>query len=138
MKHVIGHIKEFPSGSVRLIEVEGRSVGVFNIDGSLYGLLNFCPHRGAPVCKGERGGTMLPGRPGRYQYGFDGKILRCPWHGIEFHIETGRPVFDMYRGRIVTFPVELDSGHVVLVTRTRSVSEAPPHADVTLGASGES
>ena len=32
--------------------------------------------------------------PGEYERGGDGEVIRCPWHGWEFEVKTGRSWFD--------------------------------------------
>ena len=88
-RHIIGHVSELPPGERRLVEADGRSIGVFNVDGQYYALRNQCPHQGAPLCMGAIKGLALPSKPGEYRWGREGEILRCPWHGWEFDITTG-------------------------------------------------
>ena len=33
--HVVGHVSEIPPGARKVVEVEGRSIGVFNVNGAL-------------------------------------------------------------------------------------------------------
>ena len=51
-KHIIGRASELPPGTRRIFEAEGRSIGVFNVNGSYYALRNSCPHQAAPLCRG--------------------------------------------------------------------------------------
>ena len=39
-------------GERKLVEIGGRSIGVFNVDGEYYALRNRCPHQGGPLCDG--------------------------------------------------------------------------------------
>jgi nitrite reductase (NADH) small subunit len=109
----LGRVGDFEDGCVRLVEVEGRSIGVFRRGDELYAVLNVCPHRGAPVCAGEVSGTMLPSSPGELVYGMDGLVLRCPWHGWEFDLRTGDSVGGVDRRRLRTFPVQVRDGEVL-------------------------
>ena len=43
---------EIPPGSRKIVEVDGRSIGVFNVDGEFLALRNRCPHQGGPLCEG--------------------------------------------------------------------------------------
>ena len=105
---------ELPPGSRRIVEIGGRSIGVFNVDGTLYAIRNSCPHRGAPLCLGTLGGTMLPSDPHTYVYGLQDRLLRCPWHGWEIDLSTGRPFFDPERARVATYPVTVREDRVVV------------------------
>jgi nitrite reductase/ring-hydroxylating ferredoxin subunit len=41
-----------PEGERRLLELGGRTIGVFRLDGDYFALADRCPHRGAPLCSG--------------------------------------------------------------------------------------
>ncbi|HUT76084.1 MAG TPA: Rieske (2Fe-2S) protein [Polyangia bacterium] len=103
--HPIGRVSELPPGSRKIVEIGGRSIGVFNVDGEFFALRNSCPHQGAPLCQGSIGGTAAPSAPGEYVWGREGEILRCPWHGWEFDITTGKSVFNPHRMRVKSFTV---------------------------------
>lgn len=94
--------------------LEGRSIGVFNVGGELFAVRNACPHQGGPLCQGVLSGRAAPGRPGEYRYVRRGEILRCPWHGWEFDIRTGRSEFDPTGTRVRTYPVRIEDGSVVV------------------------
>jgi 3-phenylpropionate/trans-cinnamate dioxygenase ferredoxin subunit len=38
----------------------------------------------------------------------DGEILRCPWHGWEFDIKTGRSIFNPHRMRVKAYDVTVE------------------------------
>ncbi|MFC4808201.1 Rieske (2Fe-2S) protein [Paenibacillus sp. GCM10023250] len=108
-KHVVGAVAEFPAGTRRMMEVEGRAIGVFNVNGTYYALKNSCPHQGAPLCAGTVTGMTLPSAPGEYIYGRDGEIVRCPWHGWEFDITTGKSIFDPLKCLVKTYDVTVEA-----------------------------
>jgi nitrite reductase (NADH) small subunit len=88
---VIGRVADFPEGTHRVVEVDGREIGVFNIGGRFYGLLNRCAHQGGPLCAGKRTtGTLIADDDFRPQWALEGEIIACPWHGLEYHIPTGQ------------------------------------------------
>lgn len=103
-------VEEIPPGARKLVTLEGRSVGVFNVGGTYHALRNLCPHQQAPLCEGRIMGTTLPSRPGTYAYGREGQILRCPWHGWEFDLTTGGSVFDPDGCRVKQYPVSVSDG----------------------------
>jgi 3-phenylpropionate/trans-cinnamate dioxygenase ferredoxin subunit len=113
VKHRLGSVEDFPAGSCRILDVGRRSVGVYRLeDGSFFAVRNSCPHHGAPICIGHFGGTMLPSEAGEYKYGLSEHVVRCPWHGWEFDITTGRALFDIDKSRLVTYPVTVEDGDV--------------------------
>jgi nitrite reductase (NADH) small subunit len=107
-RHVIGKVSELPPGTNRILSLENRSVGIFNVSGEFYALKNNCPHQGAPLCLGDVKGTTLPSKPGEYLYGREGEIVRCPWHGWEFDIKNGRSIFDPNKCLVKTYEVEIE------------------------------
>ena len=107
-RHIIGRVSELPPGERTIVEVDGRSIGVFNVHGQYYALRNRCPHQGAPLCLGAIKGMALPSKPGEYQWGREGEILRCPWHGWEFDIPSGQSIFNPHRMRVRTYEVTVE------------------------------
>lgn len=113
-RHRICPAAELPPGTSRIVTLERRSIGVFNVDGHLYALRNVCPHQGGPLCRGSVGGTMVPSAPHTYEYGLEGRVIRCPWHGWEFDLATGRSPFGALEERVRTYDVTVEDGHVVV------------------------
>lgn len=109
----VARVGEIPPGGRKIVEVRGRSVGVFNVKGTFVAALNVCPHEQAPVCLGRVGGTTLPSQPGEYRWGRDGEILTCPWHGWQFDLLTGQALTD--KRRLHLFPVTVE-GDTVFIT----------------------
>jgi 3-phenylpropionate/trans-cinnamate dioxygenase ferredoxin subunit len=107
-KHVVAALSEFPPGTRRIVTINGRSIGVFNLDGRLYALRSLCPHQGAPLCLGRIVGTNVATAPYEYVYAREGEIIKCPWHGWEFDIATGQSVFNPHRVRIQTYDVTVE------------------------------
>ena len=91
---VVGTVADFPEGTHRVVSVDGREVGVFNIGGRLYGLLNRCAHQGGPLCAARRArpARWWPTPSGRWlpRWEHEGEIVACPWHGLEYHVPSGR------------------------------------------------
>ncbi len=117
-RHVVARVEEIPPGGRKIVRIEGREVGVFNLDGAFYALKNVCAHQGARVCLGKIGGTTLPSAVYEFRYGLEGRILRCPWHEWEYDITTGRSVFDP-EVRVVTYPVEVAGGEIAVTIPAR-------------------
>ncbi|MCY4372954.1 MAG: Rieske (2Fe-2S) protein [Spirochaetaceae bacterium] len=112
-RHVVGPADAIPPGGRRVLTVAGRSIGIFNVEGRFHALRNSCLHNQAPVCLGEVGATYLPSAPGQYRRGLDGRVLRCPWHGWEYDISTGRNLIDPSR-KLTTYPVTVENGDLVV------------------------
>ncbi|MBA3416187.1 MAG: Rieske (2Fe-2S) protein [Chloroflexia bacterium] len=108
-RHAVATVGEIAPGTRKIVEVAGRSVGVFNVGGRFYAVRNSCPHQGGPLCLGPTIGLVSGDRPGEFRYERDGEILRCPWHGWEFDLATGRSIFDPHRTRVKSYPVEVET-----------------------------
>ncbi|MBM4417468.1 MAG: Rieske (2Fe-2S) protein [Chloroflexi bacterium] len=107
----VAAVEDLPPGSRKILRVRGREIGVFNVDGRVYALKNVCVHQGARVCLGKVSGTTLPSHVYEFQYGHEGRILRCPWHGWEYDVTTGQSLFDP-AVRVVTYPVTIVNGGI--------------------------
>lgn len=114
-KHVVATVGEIPPGSRKIVEVLGRSIGVFNVNGEFLALRNRCPHQGGPLCAGRLHGVLLPGQPGEYLFTRPGELLRCPWHGWEFDIRTGQSWFDPTKTRVRAYDVSVASGEALIL-----------------------
>jgi nitrite reductase/ring-hydroxylating ferredoxin subunit len=91
-EYVVGKVSDLPAGTHKVVEAGGRQVGVFNVKGSFYALPNACFHQNGPLCRGKVDGTWIAPKERNYEYEwvYEGEIVICPWHSLEFHIPTGR------------------------------------------------
>jgi nitrite reductase/ring-hydroxylating ferredoxin subunit len=109
-RHVVATVDEIPPGGRKVVDVAGRSIGVFNVGGEFFALRNRCPHQGGPLCEGRLSGFLRSPRPGEYEYSRKGEILRCAWHGWEFDVRTGQSWFDPKRTRVRRYEVTVEAG----------------------------
>jgi 3-phenylpropionate/trans-cinnamate dioxygenase ferredoxin subunit len=109
-RHVVAPARELPPGNRMLVDVDGRAIVIFNIGGEFFALLNRCPHQGGNLCEGRLIGLVESSEPGVYRYGRPGEILRCPWHGWEFDVRTGKSRCDPTRIRAKTYEVGIEPG----------------------------
>src|SRR5688572_19791459 len=113
-KYVVGTVDEIAPGSRKIVEVGGRSIGVFNVNGEFFALLNRCPHQAGPLCKGNAYGFLKSGAVGEYEYSRPGEIVRCPWHGWEFDVRTGQSWFDPVQVRVRRYDVTVAPGSALV------------------------
>jgi len=66
--------KEVTEGALHAVKAGGVSVLLSRVDGQVRAVENKCTHFGMPMTKG----TIKEG------------IVRCPWHGSEFNICSGK------------------------------------------------
>ncbi|WJH34916.1 Rieske (2Fe-2S) protein [Paenibacillus sp. CC-CFT747] len=97
-----------PDGGKLIVKVKEMEVGLFRVDGVYYAWRNVCPHAAAPVCAGPIRGTKLPSAVYAYEYGMENQVLRCPWHGWEFDLVSGRHLAAGSKAKLRGFPVETD------------------------------
>jgi 3-phenylpropionate/trans-cinnamate dioxygenase ferredoxin subunit len=98
---VVCKLAELPVGGMRLVEADGRKIGVFRCaDGELRAIEDRCSHDDGPLAEGE----------------FDAAActVECPRHGSLFDITTGKPrTLPAYRP-VDTFEVRVDNDEVKL------------------------
>lgn len=82
---------DISEGERSLVEVKGREVAIFNVEGEYYALSNYCPHQGGPICEGQVSGALVE-RNGELTWEGDNEFVSCPWHGWEFEIDTGKHI----------------------------------------------
>jgi nitrite reductase (NADH) small subunit len=115
-RYKVATMGELKEKGRKIVEVKGMEIGIFWVDEQLVAWRNMCPHAAAPVCQGTVCGTRLPSMVYEYEFGLDQQILRCPWHGWEFHLATGEHLVQpglKLRG----YPVELDGEDIVLIIK---------------------
>jgi nitrite reductase/ring-hydroxylating ferredoxin subunit len=74
--HRVATTKDLPPGAALAVEVAGKSIALFNVDGDFYAIDNTCTHDGGPLSEGVVN---------------EGCVV-CPWHGAEFDLITGKAV----------------------------------------------
>lgn len=73
---------------------DGSEIGIISLQGRLHAFENRCAHMGGPVCLGD-----VVGRT-EVELGDHRRVVReyvsaedvrvvCPWHGVEYNIQTG-------------------------------------------------
>lgn len=84
----IAEIGAVAPGTGRAFDVEGYSIAVFNLDGTLYAIDDSCPHQGSSLAMGI----------------LEGRVVTCRSHGMKINV-TGeqQPGQGM---NIRTFPLE--------------------------------
>ncbi len=90
----VGKINDFKDREKKIVIVDNNEVGVFRINNNFYAWKNVCPHQGGPVCQGRLFPLVKENLdPEMQSHGriYDEKKLNivCPWHGLEFDVETG-------------------------------------------------
>jgi nitrite reductase/ring-hydroxylating ferredoxin subunit len=100
-------------GERRLVELGGRMIGVFRLDGDFFALADRCPHRGAPLCSSGKVVNAVEGVGDQARVTREGALVRCPWHKWDFEIASGRCAVDA-RLRVRRYPVRVDGEELVV------------------------
>ncbi len=109
-RHVVARSGEIPEGGRTIVNIGGLPIGIFNIDGEYFAILNRCPHQGAPLCEGHLWpGLLVSSEPGEYTNRAEVPIISCIWHGWEFDLRTGQSVCDPQRLRVRNYDVKVEA-----------------------------
>lgn len=118
---VVATADEIAPGDHKIVDVDGRSIGVFNVGGEYFALRNTCPHAGGPLCQGRLSGFVISNEPGQYEYVRRGEFIRCPWHQWEFDVRTGQSWFDPAKTRVRRYEARRTTGSDLLTDEVELV-----------------
>jgi nitrite reductase/ring-hydroxylating ferredoxin subunit len=91
----IARVEEIPEGTGKQIDVDGKSIALFNIGNCFYAIEAWCFHMGAPLADSDIRGTRIV----------------CPWHRWEFDLTTGCYTRDRNK-RLDCYPVKVEDGNI--------------------------
>jgi nitrite reductase/ring-hydroxylating ferredoxin subunit len=111
-RHRVASVEELADEGSRVIsEVAGQEVAVFRVKGELHALANYCVHQAGPLCEGPLTGRISAEEDGSLRYDETESVVRCPWHGWRFDVETGDSL-QSDRWTTPTYDVEVEDGEV--------------------------
>ncbi|ELY63287.1 Rieske (2Fe-2S) protein [Natrinema versiforme] len=116
--HTIAAVDELEDGDRKLVEVEGREIALFRVNGDYHAYTNWCAHQGGPACEGSVTGTAeatfeRDDLTVSLDWCKEGEVLNCPWHGWEYDIPTG-DCLSKDGTRLPSHPVRVENGSVVV------------------------
>ena len=94
--HEVAKTDDLEPGSAMLLEIDGKEIALFNLNGEFYAIANECSHVGGPLCEGDIE---------------DNKVV-CPWHGAEFDITSGEALCDPAEGPVESFKVIVEGDSI--------------------------
>ena len=106
----VADLKDVPEGTPKAVKVEGRSIALFQHQGSVYATDNQCPHMGYPLTRG------------RVRNG----VLTCDWHGWSYDMKGGG-CFTGGCDDLDTFPVEVRDGAIYIDVRSGGSKRKDAH-----------
>ncbi len=113
-RHVVATVQEIPDGGRKLVTVRGRPITIFHVKGEYFALYDRCPHEGGSLCRGKVTGLVQSDGPGHYELTRKGEIIRCPWHGWEFDLRTGKSWCDPRRTRVRSYAASVEAGATLI------------------------
>ncbi len=75
-KQKVGKVAEVPSGKMLGVQANDRFFVLANVDGKIFAMDGKCSHMGGELWKGK----------------LTGKVVKCPRHGSEYDITSGKVV----------------------------------------------
>jgi nitrite reductase (NADH) small subunit len=88
----VARFGDLAPGQARRVDIAGRSLAVFNLDGRYHAIDDACNHRGGPLSEGH----------------VEGEVVVCPWHGAKFSINTGEPLSTPGRGPVRSYATRVN------------------------------
>src|SRR5438046_7210488 len=91
-EHVVARRDELKPGERKIVTIRGVRIGLFRVGDDYHALRSVCPHQYGPVCEGKVGPAVIADASTDWQpvLAYDGEVVTCPWHGLEFRITTGQ------------------------------------------------
>jgi nitrite reductase/ring-hydroxylating ferredoxin subunit len=114
MRTVVSPLADFPPGERRIVDVGGRSIGVFRVGDRFFGIRNRCPHQGGPLCLGHLLDTAVADTPGSAEVSNEPLRIACPWHGWEYDLDTGQSFLGAAAPGVRSYGVTLEPGASLL------------------------
>jgi 3-phenylpropionate/trans-cinnamate dioxygenase ferredoxin subunit len=92
----VADVSDLPPGERLFIEIDQRSIVLFNIAGQYYAIADLCSHDDGPLGDGD----------------LDGLEIICPRHGARFDIRTGKVLALPAVEDIPAYPVQVTAGEI--------------------------
>ena len=111
---------ELAPGQAKRVEVDGKVIALFNLEGSYHAIDDTCPHRGGPLSKGP----------------VDGEVVTCPWHGSKFNVKSGDVLTPPARTGVSSYRIRVSGSDIKWKWRPEGIVCDDQSADLT-GTGGE-
>ena len=94
----VAQTSDLSPGTGKVVEADGHTIALFNVEGKFFAIGNTCTHQGGPL--GE--GTLT------------GDTVECPWHGAHFNVKTGAVTHPPASAAVPSFPVKVEGNDVLV------------------------
>jgi nitrite reductase (NADH) small subunit len=92
----VAQTSDLSPGTGKVVQADGRTLALFNVEGTFFAIDNTCTHRGGPLGEGE----------------LSGDTVACPWHGAHFNVKTGAVARPPAPAGVPSFPVNVEGNDV--------------------------
>lgn len=113
-RYVVAKALDIEPGERLVVDVDGRSIAIFNVRGNYYGMLNRCPHLGGPLGLGDLRANIVSEGQGHMELDESTTWLTCPWHNWEFDVTNGQSYWNPTRMKARPFAVAVEDGRTVI------------------------
>ena len=93
----VASTSDLPPGQAMVVQIDGRPIALFNVNGAYYALDNMCMHRGGPLGEGFVDQRNL--------------TVQCPWHGWVYSLATGESLINSM-AKVEKFDVVVEGDEV--------------------------
>ena len=98
-----GRTADLPPGALKEVQLNGKTFAIANFEGTLYAMDGICGHTGGRLGQGQ----------------LIGDVVKCPRHGSEYDVRTGKNVKKPYlpfakAADRKTFTISIEGEDVVL------------------------
>jgi nitrite reductase (NADH) small subunit len=94
----VAQTSDLTPGTGKVVQADGRTIALFNVEGTFFAIDNTCTHRGGPLGEGK----------------LIGDTAECPWHGAHFNVKTGAVTRPPAPAAVASFPVKIDGNDVLV------------------------
>jgi nitrite reductase/ring-hydroxylating ferredoxin subunit len=94
---VVLPVDRLPPGKSTTVEVDGKTVALFNVDGTFHAIADACMHAGQSLGYGI----------------LQGKVVRCRGHGWRFDVTTGEVVGVPGAG-VACYQAKVENGRILV------------------------
>ena len=94
----VAKLDDVALGAVIRVEVAGRAIALYNLDGTLYATDGICSHAYASLAEGF----------------VDGETIECPLHGATFSIKTGEALTPPAVEPLATYAVRVEGDDILV------------------------
>jgi naphthalene 1,2-dioxygenase system ferredoxin subunit len=88
--------RDLAEGEPLGVEVAGRAIALYDIDGNIFATDNICTHAYARLSDGW----------------LDGELIECPLHAARFDVRTGKVLDPPATEDLKTYPVRVVDGEI--------------------------